>query len=37
MRMDLIDKGGKLWTGFMWFSVGTSGRPLQTVMNLQIP
>jgi hypothetical protein len=28
IRMDLTETGWKLWTGFIWLRIGTSGGPL---------
>jgi hypothetical protein len=25
--------GGKMWTGFIWFRIGNSGRLVNTIMN----
>jgi len=29
--------GWKVWTGFIWLRIGTSGGRVNTVMNLQVP
>jgi hypothetical protein len=28
IRMDLMEIGHKIWTGFIWFRIGTSGKSL---------
>jgi hypothetical protein len=30
IRMDLREMGGEVWTGFVWFRIGTSGGLLWT-------
>jgi hypothetical protein len=38
IKIDLKKKKvGKVWTGFIWLGIGTSGKLMNTVINLQNP